>query len=118
MESMLTNSGYGYGYGYGYGSGSGYGSGDGYGHGHGYGYGDGYGHGDGDGYGHGEIIGKLRVDEIEIIREFGVLRIGCQVRTIADWRKNWREIAEANEVEITANEVAELIKKLGVSDVE
>jgi hypothetical protein len=99
-----TNGGYG-GYGDGYGDGGGYGDGDGDGYGYGYGGGD-------------EIIGELRDYEIEIIRTFGVLRIGCQTRTIADWRNNWRAIAEDHDVDITANEVAELIKKLGVSDVE
>ncbi len=93
MEGVLSNSGYGYGYGYG----SGYGSGD----------GDGSGYGSG--YGYGQKLARVGEHEVEVIREFGVVKVGCQVHTISEWRRRWKQIASDHEVNVTQAEVDGLL---------
>jgi len=36
---------------------------------------------------------------------FPVLRVGCQVHTVAHWREHWREIAEREGVYVSEAEV-------------
>jgi len=96
--------GYGSGYGYGSGSGYGYGYGDGHGDGDGSGYGDGYGygdgHGDGDGYGYGSPLpeqhGHIGGFDVQSSAVYGALRVGCEVRTLADWIANAEAIDKAH----------------------
>lgn len=105
-----SGDGYGSGDGDGYGnwdgSGDWYGIGDWYWSGDGYGYGscgwygscDWYGSGDGDGYGYGSGDGDGSGDwygfeEYPIVTKEGLIRIGCQVLSPADWLKKGYEIA-------------------------
>ena len=107
MESLLSGYGDGDGYGYGYG-----GAGDGYGDGYGSGAGDGAGD-YGAGYGYGEVvatIGGYKATWIDDV--FGILAIGCQVRSITDWKANWRSIAKTNGVEISKEDVHNLLKSI------
>ena len=71
----------------------------------GYGYGDGSGYGAGYGYGGGEQIASVGGYAVEVVRNFGVVKVGCQVHTIAEWRGSWEEIASSNSVNITQTEV-------------
>jgi hypothetical protein len=108
--------GYGYGDGSGYGYGDGYGDGDGSGDGSGYGYGDGYGDGDGsddgsgygygDGYGDGDLIGRVGPHQARVTATpWGpVIRVGCQVRTLAEWRAEWRALAGAEDLNVSETE--------------
>lgn len=95
----------GYGYGYGYGSGDGYSYGGTYGcsyNGYGYGYSDGY-FDTGDGIVIGEIDEICGVDscyDVTLLVTFGVVKVGCQVMTIAEWRKQWREVASKEEISV------------------
>ena len=97
-DGYWDGSGYGSGSGsgYGYGAGSGAGSGHGYGYGDGYGYGYGDGYGDGDGYGYGDALSPID-DKPGGYKswysiKWGVLRIGCEVRSLGDWIANAEEI--------------------------
>jgi len=106
-------SGYGSGYGYSYGSGYGYGYGSGYGDGYsdgdgyGSGYGDGYGSGYGDGCGY--KIGTAGEHDVLALRPWPVVRVGCEVRSAATWRREWRKIAERHKVDVTEEEVEALL---------
>lgn len=114
MASVLKAYGYGYGYG-GYGDGyvNGYGTGC-----CGGGYGDGDvdgtgccgdgGYGDGDVDGTGYAIGKIEGFVIRLIKPFGVVVVGCQARTIADWMANWKHVASENGVYVSDSQIAEL----------
>ena len=93
-------------YGYGYGDGDGYGYGDGYGDGYGYGYGYGHGYGDGYGYGDGddaEHVCAVSRHDVEIVRTLcaPIVKIGCQVGTLAWWRKHWRTVADKEGVDVS-----------------
>ena len=83
------------GYGSGYGNGDGFGDGSGDGSGYGSGYGDGY----------GEQIAIAGGYAVEVVRKFGVVKVGCQVHTIAEWLGSWEKIASSNSVNITQTEV-------------
>ena len=124
MSSFPESSGYGSGFGrsYGYayrgGGGNGYGDGD--------GYGDGY--GDGDGCGHGyaragfrprdrhhrnaRFVGCIASFAVDLFLPFGVVSIGCQFKTIEEWRRDWRHVAaDWADLVIDEAEVAELFVK-------
>jgi hypothetical protein len=90
----------------GYGCGDGSGCGDGYGDGYGCGDGCGYGSGSGDGDPIGEVGGY------SVTRAPGpwpVVRVGCEVHTLERWRERWREIADEQNVTITAEQVERLL---------
>jgi hypothetical protein len=72
--------------------GSGSGSGTGTGFGFGYGYGFGSGDGDGYGYGYGDPVGRCGEHAATMARPWQVLRIGCEVHTIAEWIRDADEI--------------------------
>ncbi len=104
-------SGYGSGYGDGYGYGSGYGDGDGYGSGDGSGYGYGYGSGDGygDGSGYGRAIADISGNPALLVWP-GWVRVGCQLRSIPDWRENWEAVASQHGLSVTAEQVNEWLR--------
>ena len=87
--------------------------GDGYGDGLGFGYADGYGHGDGlgDGHGHGygKIIASIASLGVKIRPPFNVVIVGCQAHTVEHWRQHWREIAQGEDVDVTKEEVEEIL---------
>jgi hypothetical protein len=117
-NTARTYIGYGFCYGDGYGDGLGFGYGyaDGYGHGLGFGFGyaDGYGHGDGlgDGHGHGygKIIASIASLGVKIRPPFNVVIVGCQAHTVEHWRQHWREIAQGEDVDVTKEEVAKILR--------
>ena len=74
MASLLT----GYGYGGGCGSGGGY--------------------GDGGGYGYGYGLLPIAGYEVTTYYPFGVLTVGCETHSVSEWRAQWAEIADANDV--------------------
>jgi hypothetical protein len=81
------------------------------GYGYGYGYGDGYGDGSGDGsgYGSGYVLGSVAGYEVRLIAEWSLVRVGCEVHTIAHWRERWRQIAGRNKADVDEREVAALL---------
>ena len=81
MASLLT--GYGYGYGDGYGGG---------------GYGGGYGCGSGGGYGDGDGLPPIAGYEVTTYQPFGFFTVGCETHSVSEWRAQWAEIADANDV--------------------
>jgi hypothetical protein len=131
--------------GYGYGNGDGHGHGDGYEHGHGngsgrgymggYGYGykdgDGHGCGYGDSYGYGaeygngcgygeisptQLIGEVSGYPIDFVILFGLVRIGCKMLSLNEWKKQWRAIAENNNISISETEVRLILEKCQAYD--
>ena len=92
--------------------GYGHGDGDGYGDGLGYGYGDGLGYGycDGLGHGYGKIIAQVEGLGVKIRPPFNVVIVGCQAHTVEHWRQHWREIAEDENVDVTKEEVEEILR--------
>ena len=91
------------GYGFCYGHGCGYGRGYGYGDADGCGYGDG-----GDGYG--KTIAYIDGYGVKIRPPFNVVIVGCQAHTVEHWRQHWRDIAEAENVDVTKEEVAKILR--------
>ena len=111
---MLERGGYGYGYGdgYGYGYGSGFDSGYGYGSGFGYdsdsgsGFGSGSGSDSGSGSGHDDpkewpIVGQVGCYDVHRHPDFDVVAVECHVLTVAEWRDQWEQLAEDNDVSET-----------------
>ena len=97
--------GFGYGYGYGYGFGHGYGFGD--------GYGDGYGGDDGFGDdGLGVIIGKVGAYDVRYIARYRTVAVGCHAHSVDYWRNHWKDIAEAEEVDVPDEVAAEFFKRI------
>jgi len=88
-----------------------YGDGDGYGYGYGDGYGYGYGYGDGYGYGYGDGEKVATIASLDVIHRapFAVVSVGCQHHTIAEWRECWRGVAERERVEVTQQQVDEIL---------
>lgn len=108
----------GYGYGHKGGDGNGYWYGAEYGciDGHGYRYMDGYEYGCGYEYGYGEIsptqfIGAVGGYPIDLVILFGLVRVGCEILSLNEWKKQWREIAENNNVSISEAEVRLILEK-------
>ena len=83
-----------------------YGDGCGYGRGYGYGDADGHGHGDGDG----KIIAQIDGYGVKIRPPFNVVIVGCQAHTVEHWRQHWRGIALDNNVDVTKEEVAKILR--------
>ena len=65
-----------------------------------YGYGYGYGSGYGSGYGYGDLLPPIEDRPGDYKSSFssrwGVLRIGCEVRSLSDWIANAEEIDAAH----------------------
>ena len=79
-----------------------------YGYGYGYGYGNGYGYGDG--YGS-VVIGSVGDHEAISTHPFGIVVVGCQMHTIAWWRKHLRAVARAEGIYIDDETVNDLLDK-------
>jgi len=103
VAGLLTCSGGGYGDGDGGGYGGGYGDGDG--DGDGSGYGSGYGDGDGD------PIGEIAGFAAAVNAQWGVVKIGCQVHTVAGWRAEWRQAADDEGVDVADGDIEALLAK-------
>lgn len=98
---------------YGYGYGGSYGNG--YGCGYGCSYDDDSGFGDGDTGGGSEVVvAKVGDYDVELIAPFDVVRIGCQARTIGEWRRDWRTVAAREKSSVDESRVAELFAKAEV----
>ncbi len=67
--------------------------------------GSGYVSGSGSGYGYGEQIASVGGYAVEVVRKFGLVKVGCQVHTVAEWLGSWEKIASSNSVNITQTEV-------------
>jgi hypothetical protein len=112
---------YGYGYGsgdiYGYGDGDIYGYGDGYGNGYGHGsgfgdgYGSGYGYGSGCGYGSGVVLGSVADYAVELLTPWNVIKIGCQIMSLDDWKAKWEKFANKHKMIVDKLVVESLIEK-------
>lgn len=99
-----------------------YGYGDGFVRGYGYGFGRGDGGSYGSGYGAGEghgcnksaatFVGEIADYEVELIAPFGVVRIGCRVKTIGEWQRDWRAAAKQEQQIVDEAEVLELFAKV------
>jgi hypothetical protein len=123
MAGVLTD--YGDGYGYGSGYGDGYSNGDGYGYssgdgngngnGNGFGNGDGYGYGDGSGdgygYGYGVVLGSVADYAVELLTPWNVIKIGCQIMSLDDWKTEWEKFAHRHNVLADKLVVESLIEK-------
>jgi hypothetical protein len=99
MAGLLTDYGYGSGYGSGYGDGNGYGDG----------YGDGY--NNGYGYSSGVVLGSVASHAVELLVPWNVVKIGCQIMSIAEWKSKWRKVANDHEVTVDKLVVESLIEK-------
>lgn len=125
------------GYGCGYSLGYGYGGGDGFGYGYGFGCGGGNGEnivygcssrlssrytqlslsGDGGSYAHGYgvALGFLSKYIVELIRPWNIIKIGCIVMSIDEWKREWRSIAIENNINVDDSTVESiLVKALGL----
>ena len=76
--------------------------------GYGFCYGDGCGYGRG--YGYGKIIAYIEDHVVKIRPPFNVVIVGCQAHTVEHWRQHWREIAEDENVDVTKEEVAKILR--------
>jgi len=140
--SNMSNFGDGHGCGYRDGYGGGYGAGDGFGQGNGYGYRDGFGYiggygygcegGDGngrwheaehidvDGYGglgqYTNEVAKVGEHSVYWSPIFRFARIGCQTLAVEEWKKQWRAIAENNNISISEAEVRLILEKCQAYD--
>jgi hypothetical protein len=92
----------GFGSGYGFGSGLGFGSGYGSGLGSGYGFGSGLGSGSGFGFGSGKKLGAIGEHTVRLLWPWPVVAVGCEVWSINEWCKDWRQIAEDAGIEVSA----------------
>ena len=54
-------------------------------------------------------LGMAGVWPARIMRSVGVVRIGCQVRTVEDWAANWKQIAKDNGLDVTEEEAEALL---------
>jgi hypothetical protein len=121
MAGVLTDYGDGYGYGSGYGNGDvydyGHGCGFGDGYGNGYGHGSGFGDGYGDGYGYGDgsgdgvVLGSVADYAVELLTPWNVIKIGCQIMSIDDWKAKWEKFAHRHNVLADKLVVESLIEK-------
>ena len=68
---------------------------------------DGYGYG----YGYGDPIGEIAGFAAEVVAQWGVVKIGCQVRTVACWRAEWRQAAAGEGVDVAEEEIEALLTK-------
>ena len=74
------------------------------GNGYGDGYGDGSGYGDGNGYGDGDPAGHIGEYPVCVVRQWRLVRVGCQVHTLDEWRTQWRTIAQTHGIRISSEE--------------
>ena len=129
MPRDLSETAHDYGYAGGYGGGIGRGDGVGYGHGLGGGYGNGcrpgggygcdggYGLGYLSGGGHGyrrtggTIIGSIGEHTVYAHIPWGVVRSGCEVLSVAEWRERWRELAGWYEIDVDEDVVEVLLER-------
>ena len=72
-----------------------------------------YGDGSGFGYGdnHVERIGEVAGRLVLVHRPFPVVSVGCQLMSVSEWQKAWREVANTHSVSVDEAEVEEMIKK-------
>jgi hypothetical protein len=82
---------------------------------------DGYECGCGYGYGYGEIsqtqlIGEVSGYQIDFVILFGLVGIGCKMLSLNEWKEQWREIAENNNVSISEAEALIILEKCQAYD--
>jgi hypothetical protein len=119
VAGVLTDCGNGFGnnYGYGYSNSSGSGYGNDYGYGSGYGsgsgYGDDYGYGSGYGYGYasGVVLGSVVGHAVELLTPWNVIKIGCQIMSLDDWKTEWKNVANKHKMIVDKLVVESLIEK-------
>ena len=69
--------------------------------------GSGYGSGYGDGW---TTVATFAEMSVKAHESFAVVAVGCQVRTIAEWERDWEMIASDNEVTVSESEAKRLIE--------